>query len=136
MGNFEPVKVLFVGPSKEYTENRDYYNQVIVVSLIDGDTVNVLYADEPDFNRNDGDTKFYFVDPEHIAKAVSQYAIESIKDSTTINLIHDAANDTAIHSYSIGDYKKVMVNPKYIEAVKNNHPTLFGKVVRDTTHVL
>ena len=128
--NFEPIKIIFVGPTNEFTGVKDYYNQLIVVSKISGDTINVLYSDISQFKENEGDISFYFVDPKHIVNAV--VALVAKQDST----ITKSRNDTTIQSYSIGDYEKVILDPYFLKIAKNHFPTTFGKVVRDTTHII
>ena len=109
----EDIKVVYSSRGPDYNKDLEYYTQVVVVSQLSGDTVNILTTARNGFEKEDENKVFVFYNEDNILTKLAQTYL-STKDTGNLENIE------------LKDIQKVARDPKFDFIADNNFPTIVG----------
>lgn len=121
LGDKEEIKLLYAsgGPAKK--EGEKFLYHFVVVSQLDGDTVNLLTVNDIRHRDNeDGSMVFHYISEENKADEIFRINVEeleNLKPGWVMNEV-DAPKASGI--------AKVARDPEMDDIADNNYPTVFG----------
>lgn len=124
----EEIKLLYASGGPVKKDGESYLYHFIVISQLDGDTVNLLTINDIRFHDNEDGSKIYhYISEDNEANQVFKLRPEDLENLKSGDLLKNVDGPNA------SEITKVARDPEMDDIAENNFPTVFGSYGLITT---